>query len=377
MRALALFFALISLAACQPQPTPQASLPTRTATIAPPTAAPTFTATAPPSPTPAPAPTQTPPPKNVPEVPVTVIPLTQPAAKSSAEFSGMTWYGDYLILLPQYPTFSTTRGDGLVFALPKADILAFLDGTLTGELDPIPIPVIAPDVRWGVSGYEGYEAIAFDGNNAFLTIEAKPDAGMMGHLVRGTMAADLSALTLDAATLRNIPPQAKISNFSDETIFITPNGVGTLYEANGENVNPSPVVHLFDENGNPDGTLPFPNIEYRVTDATAPDANGDFWVINYLFPGDLKKVNPAPDPIAARYGQGATHAAQEGVERLVQFRMSETGIIRTDAPPVQLVLPDAELRNWEGIARLDDRGFLLVTDKYPETILGFVPYSNP
>jgi hypothetical protein len=30
-------------------------------------------------------------------------------------------------------------------------------------------------------------------------------------------------------------------------------------------------------------------------------------------------------------------------------------------------------RNWEGLVRLDDRGFLLVTDLFPGTILGFVP----
>ena len=31
-------------------------------------------------------------------------------------------------------------------------------------------------------------------------------------------------------------------------------------------------------------------------------------------------------------------------------------------------------RNWEGIARLEGRGFLLVTDQFPDTILAFVPY---
>jgi hypothetical protein len=30
-------------------------------------------------------------------------------------------------------------------------------------------------------------------------------------------------------------------------------------------------------------------------------------------------------------------------------------------------------RNWEGIVRLDERGFLLMTDEDPDTILAFVP----
>jgi len=36
-------------------------------------------------------------------------------------------------------------------------------------------------------------------------------------------------------------------------------------------------------------------------------------------------------------------------------------------------LPGNDARNWEGIVRLDNRGFLLATDKFPTTILGFVP----
>jgi hypothetical protein len=30
-------------------------------------------------------------------------------------------------------------------------------------------------------------------------------------------------------------------------------------------------------------------------------------------------------------------------------------------------------RNWEAIVRLDDLGFLIASDKYPETEIGFVP----
>lgn len=353
---------LLLLAACRAQPTTM------------PTAIPIPTDTPPPAPTATePAPTSA-----ATEAAVTVIPLTNPAAKSSAEFSGMAWYGDYLILLPQYPTFSTTHGDGLVFAIPKSDILAFLDGTIEPPLDPIPIPVVAPDVRWGAPGFEGYESIAFDGDVAFLTIEANPEGpGMMGYLVRGTMAADLSALTLNADSMQQIPPQAKISNFSDETLFITPTGVGTLYEANGENVNPSPVAHQFDKNGTPTDAIPFPNIEYRITDATALDEDLNFWAINYLYPGDLKKVNPAIDALTMRFGEGKTHSESNGVERLVKFHFSEDGISLTDDPPVQLQLLSDDLRNWEGIARLDNHGFLLATDKFPETILAFVPFANP
>jgi len=46
----------------------------------------------------------------------------------------------------------------------------------------------------------------------------------------------------------------------------------------------------------------------------------------------------------------------------------------TTTPAVQLqLLDDEHCRNWEGIVRLGDVGLLLATDRYPETILAYVP----
>jgi hypothetical protein len=161
---------------------------------------------------------------------------------------------------------------------------------------------------------------------------------------------------------------------SDESLVVYGGRLLTLYEANGANVNPAPVAHLFHAAPlEPAGTLPFPNVEYRVTDATAPDDEGRFWAINYLWPGDVEKLRPAPDPIAAEHGTGATHREETTVERLVEFRITPEGIVRTETPPIWLQLETKVSRNWEGVVRLDDRGFLLVTDTFPETLLAFVP----
>ena len=47
----------------------------------------------------------------------------------------------------------------------------------------------------------------------------------------------------------------------------------------------------------------------------------------------------------------------------------------TDTQPVQLeLIDDYNSRNWEALALLDDLGFLAMTDSYPETIFGFIPY---
>ncbi len=310
--------------------------------------------------------------KIVSETPVTDIPLAGPVADRNAEISGMTWYGDYLIMLPQYPNFFTEEGDGFVFAVPKADLVAFLDGTSSQPLEPVQIPFVAPGLQEGITGFEGYEAIVFVGDKAFLTIETEAETGMVGYLVSGAIAPDLSALTLDTTALTEIQSQAGVGNMSEETLIVAGEMLATIYEANGAGVNAAPVAHLFDTGLAPTETLPFPNIEYRITDATALDGNNRFWAINYFFPGDSDLL-PISDPVVNQYGEGSTHVNNAGVERLVEFQYDASGITLTDTPPVQMeLLPDA-LRNWEGLVRLDNQGFLIATDKYPQTILSFVP----
>ncbi len=304
------------------------------------------------------------------EQPVTVIPLTKPLSKSNAQVSGLAWYGDHLIILPQYPDFDTSEDDGVLFALPKADILAFLDGATSEPLEAIEIPFIAPDLDKQIDGFEGYEAIAFVGDRAFLTIEAETDHPI-GYLVAGTITSDLSELVVDTSNLVEIQPQSASSNKSEETLLVAGDTVLTIYEVNGTALNALPAAHVFDTSLTALGVIAFPNIEYRITDATALNGDNRFWAINYFYTGG-DDLLPKTDPLADTYGQGPTHARYNAVERLVEFQYTESGITLVDGPPIQLELLEKDERNWEGLARLDERGFLLMTDKFPDTILGFV-----
>jgi hypothetical protein len=117
-------------------------------------------------------------------------------------------------------------------------------------------------------------------------------------------------------------------------------------------------------------TIPMDNIEYRLTD-TALDSENKFWGINYFFPGD-EDLLPKNDPILEQFGAGETHAKYPQVERLVQFLFSDSEVILSGRPPLYLQLTE-DINNWEGLVVLDDKGFLLVTDKYPKTIFAFVP----
>lgn len=302
------------------------------------------------------------------EQPIRQIYLAGPMADPESEISSMAWYGDNLILMPQYPD----RFGNNLFYLTKSQILAFLNNEIPGALTPTPIPFRGEDLPVKIFGYEGLEGIESVGDRLFFTVESRPDT-MRGYLLAGEIAPDLSEIRVDTELRIPILPQADLSNMTDETILAVDDRIITLFEANGANVNPNPVAHVFGLDLADLGTIPFPNVEYRINDATRVDADGIFWVINYFWPGD-QKLLPIPDPIVARWGAGASHSQSAVVERLLPMRYSPDGITLADAPPIQLELIGGLIaRNWEGLVLLDDLGFLLVTDKHPSTILAFVP----
>lgn len=313
---------------------------------------------------------------------VTLIPIAGPLATRDAEISAMAWYGERLVLVTQYPH----KFGNALYALNKADILAFLDGALVSPLEPAPIAFEAGNLRQEIYRYQGFEAIAFVGERVFLTIESGGRNETMSYLVGGMIAPDLSGIALDASNVAQILPQAAMGNTGDETMVAMGEKLYTIYEGNGANINTLPVAHVYGTDLSAQGVVRFPNIEYRITDATAVDEAGNFWAINCFYPGDADKYKPlSPEPLRKRFGAGASHEKLKTVERLVEFHLGEDGITLTDQPPIQLFLIGGDLvllgravgdqvsRNWEGIARLDDRGFLLATDKFPETLLGFVP----
>ena len=116
------------------------------------------------------------------EVAVISIPISGPVSLPDAEISGMAWYNNTLILLPQYPSRFMGTADGALFGINKADLMAFLSGQTTSPLEPFEIPFYASDIPASIPGFEGFEAIAFWGDQVFLSIEANPGA-MAGYLV--------------------------------------------------------------------------------------------------------------------------------------------------------------------------------------------------
>jgi hypothetical protein len=269
----------------------------------------------------------------LPEYPVQQIELAGPVAAARAEISGMAWCGENLILMPQYPDQYDQDGVGKVFSIPKEEISAYLSGESTSPIEPVQIPFDSDDLPVDLSGFEGFEAIAFVEDKVYATIESRQGTGMMGYIVSGSVDAACSAIRMDGESAVALPPQADLSNMSDETILYYQQDIYTIYEANGLNINPNPVAHCFDEDLAPFGDVPMAQIEYRLTDATTVDADGLFWAINYFYPGDTKLI-PAEDRIALTFGIGASHQDAEQVERLVAFEITSGGIQLAGLPPI-------------------------------------------
>jgi hypothetical protein len=274
-------------------------------------------------------------------------------------------------MLPQFPGWEDD-GAACLYTVSKADILARLDHTASGPLEPRCIVFDSGGLEKGITGFEGYEAIGFSGDQAYLTVETHRRTGK-GFLVTGRIAPDLSVLKLEASPQATLSLPAEVSNAGFEALVVGEDRVLALYEANGANVNQAPAAESFDRSMAHSGRLMLPAIEYRLTDASSLDAAGRFWVMNYSYPATSHHFKPAPDPLMARYGTGPTHAQKPQVERLIELQVTPAGIVLTDRPPIQLQLSNEAPRNWEGMVRLDDRGFLLVTDRFPGTLLGYVP----
>jgi len=298
------------------------------------------------------------------------IVLSGEIADRNSELSGLCWYKDKLLLLPQYPSrFAESEATGALFYIEKDSIDAYLENTKY-VLSPQKILLYYNEQISQLQGFEGFEAMCIHEDKIFLTIETESDT-MLGYLVAGIIASDLSRIDLDSSKITPVNPQSSVGNACEETMLIIDGIIYTIYEANGANINTAPQAHLFDLELNPLGEISFPNIEYRITDASECTIDNTFWAINYFWPGDAEAYNPAEDPIALKYGKGKTHSERESVERLVKFEITAEGITLVDEPPVQLLL-EVDSRNWEGLVALDNQGFLICTDKFPQTILGFI-----
>lgn len=307
------------------------------------------------------------------ETDVVFLKLPERISSASFEYSGLAWFKDQLVLLPQYPGGKFFSYSPVLYSISKQDILTAIENPEL-ELPARDVPLLQADIQGQIQGFEGFESILFVGQQVFLTIETHGGDPMMGYLIRGEVNGDLERITLEPDSLVELPPLTHEQNATFEALTSWNDKLNVIYEHNSGQAEMTPIAYEFNLDMEFSRKIPFPAINYRITDATESDESGRFWVMNYFYPGDTHlKVDQ--DELVLRYGEGETHARSQQVERIIQLQIDQAGITRIDQPPIYLKLLEKDkARNWEGIVLLDDLGFLLITDRFPDSLIGFCPF---
>lgn len=306
------------------------------------------------------------------EMEILTLRIPESIEAPSFEYSGMAWFKENLVLLPQFPQGKEFSREANLFVITKSDLLLAL-GDPDMELPVRDVPIINSDLRTVINGFEGFESILFVDQEVYLTIESRAGNPMMGYLIRGEVQGELESITLDPESLVELVPFSSERNATFEAMTYWNENFYVIYEHNSDQGESQPVAYQYNQDLEFVRAIPFPALDYRVTDATISDASGKFWVMNYFFPGDTH-LAVDQDALILEYGEGKTHSENEPVERLVQLQISENQISRIDQAPTYLQLLDYNIaRNWEGLVLLDDLGFLLITDSFPGSLLGFCP----
>ncbi len=305
------------------------------------------------------------------ETRIKLLPLSGPVADDRAELSGLAWYGNNLILLPQYPD----RFGNSLFSLTRQQLLNALNNNQPEPLKPAAIPFDDKGISLSIDNFEGYEAIIFSGDTVFLSVEAKGKNKTESYLVSGRIDSVISKISLQKNSLVKIPDTRNYPNMGFETLVSNAGNVVAIYEANG--TGQQSAARVFSKELNYNGSIRFPEIAYRITDATGLMTDKTFWAINYFYPGEKFLKPRGVEKLTAEFGAGNSHRSNKVVERLLHFKFDNDQIVLLDEPPVYLELdPTSGGRNWEGIAFLENKGFLLVTDKFPHTYLAFIEFNN-
>ena len=302
------------------------------------------------------------------EAKVQEIKLSGLITDKKQEISGMDWYQDRLFLLPE-------NMGGFLFSISKGEILNAIKGDKELPITPKKTRFKTPDYSSLIDGFDGFEAIAFNGDKIYITIEAEYDGEMVSYLVWGKIDSKSLEVVINEKDLQTIKTPIQLNNISFESLLINDEDIIMIYEANGSNLRKNPTQTVFSYKSKNISQINFPNIEYRITDATRMDNNGRFWAINYFWPGDKKLLKPGKDNILNKVKQGSSHFKSDQIERLVEFQVNTGEISISDTKPIQLFLESDASRNWEAVARLDDKGLLIATDKHPRMILGYVQFK--
>ena len=227
-----------------------------------------------------------------------LIPLTGDIAGPEAEISGLAWFGDVLVLLPQYPRLFNHS----LFGIRRAALAEAISNPSGSALEPFPIPLLNGEELGHLDGYEGLEAIVFSDSRFYVAVEGRSRGSMLAYLIPGTVVGEAEELQLDVASAISLPPQTNLMNKAYETLLLHGTDIIAIHELSGRDLNPDRHALRLTAELEPLADMDMPEVEFRITDATALDHQGRFWVANFHWPGE-KQLPAQYDGIRQRWGK--------------------------------------------------------------------------
>ena len=145
------------------------------------------------------------------------------------EISGLEWYQDNLVLLPE-------NLGGFVYMIPKERIKKQLRSSKPEPLEPRQVSFKTADYSKIIPGFQGFEAIAFKNEFVAITLEAKNDKEMHGYYAWGTINPESFEIMIPEKNLLELPVPVQVKNFTFESLLIHEEKAIVYFEANGRNL---------------------------------------------------------------------------------------------------------------------------------------------
>ncbi len=284
------------------------------------------------------------------------IPLNGPIKDRLSEISGMTWYKDQLILLPQYP--QRIKGQSNLYFIEKKQLGKWLKNNSNSPISPKEIPIHIPQNLTAIENYQGFEAICFHHNHCFMIVEQhhKPTGTMGAKLVRGKLVD--GEIYIDEYFV-SLPMPKTYPNMGYESMAIYNDRIILFHEINSKQLNPESAILCYDFDLKPVENIPMPETQFRLTDMTEVIDN-QFWAINFFWNGERKWFQ--------EYCK--KEQVNDSFMQLLSYNLTAQKVVQNPSEII-IDMPDNQAYNFEGLVRYKS-GFLIITDKYPRTVFGLV-----
>ena len=166
----------------------------------------------------------------------------------------MDWYNNNL-LLPE-------NLGGYLFTVTKNEVQNQL-ASIKEVIEPTKTIFNTPNYSKIIPGFDGFEALAFEGDNVYVTIEAGQNDMMTSYIVWGSINPSSYEITIPEKNIKKFDTPIQIDNMSYESIIYHKNDLLLMYEANGSNLRKNPYQLSVSLNDFSMNKIKGSNIEYR------------------------------------------------------------------------------------------------------------------